>query len=164
MRPVLGIWQRSAARTKERSTSPLAHGSSRAQTCAAMTSCVPARFPIRFDSLYGLLSKALFMSPDDSFVDVTDRDVAVRMGIGFRATFPRSAITGTKLVSREPLSRGVHGMFGRWLVNGSGKGLATISLEPPQRGYVCGVPVRISELTISLKSPETLVNILANPS
>jgi hypothetical protein len=121
---------------------------------------VPARFPIRFDNLYGLLSKALTIFPDNSFVDVTDRDVSVRMGWAFRAKFPRSAITGTKRVEREPISRGVHGMFGRWLVNGSGKGLLSISLAPAQRGYVCCVPVNISELTISFDDPEQIAEIL----
>jgi hypothetical protein len=44
----------------------------------------------------------------------------------------------------------VHGFRGRWLVNGSGRGILSIQLTPAQRAYVMGVPIRLRELLVSV--------------
>lgn len=54
---------------------------------------------------------------------------------------------------RKPISRGVHGWAGRWLVTGSGDGIVNIILEPTQRAYVMGFPVRLRNLLISVEDP-----------
>jgi len=54
---------------------------------------------------------------------------------------------------QKPLSRGVHGFAGRWLVNGSGQSIVGINLEPRQRGYVLGLPVRLRNLLVSVEEP-----------
>jgi hypothetical protein len=77
------------------------------------------RFPILFEPWYRVLSTALFLSPSSSYVEVGDDQVHVRLAWGFRASFPRAAVKGTSLVDDHPLSRGVHGWAGKWLVNGS---------------------------------------------
>src|SRR5215831_10852059 len=99
------------------------------------------RFPIRFDAWYRALSTAVLVSPSDSYVEVDGEEVFVKMAWVFRARFARSAIDIAGPRGGRPISRGVHGFRGRWLVNGSGQGLISIQLRPPQSGYVLGVPV-----------------------
>ncbi len=65
-------------------------------------------------------------------------------------------------MEKRPLSRGVHGFAGRWLVNGSGRGILTIDLEPVQRGYVMGFPVRIRQLMVSVQDPSKLAAALTD--
>jgi hypothetical protein len=50
-------------------------------------------------------------------------------------------------------SWGVHGWKQRWLVNGSSHGIVVLSIDPPARARVVGVPVRVRELAISLDDP-----------
>jgi hypothetical protein len=118
------------------------------------------RFPISFDTAYGVLSTALFMPPSVSYVQIDGDEVAVRMGWGFRACFARSAVQSIAPLRSAPLSRGVHGWWGRWLVNGSGRGIVTIDLSPPQRGYVMGFPVRLRQLMVSMEDPDGLAAAL----
>jgi hypothetical protein len=126
-----------------------------------MTQTGAARFPMRFDPGYRMLSAALLLRPSDSFVEVEGGEVRVRMAWGFRARFPRSAVASASDFDRRPLSRGVHGFSGRWLVNGSGEGIVRIALEPPQRAWVLGFPVRLRELLVSVESPAGLRAALA---
>ncbi len=117
------------------------------------------RFAIRFDSWFRGLSTALFLRPSQAYVEVGD-DVEVRMAWAFRARFPRSAIESAQRVDRAPLSRGVHGIAGRWLVNGSGRGVVALLLAPEQRARVMGVPVRLRELLVSVDEPAALIAAL----
>jgi hypothetical protein len=120
------------------------------------------RFQIKFDASYALLSKALFISPTDSYVEIVQNEVLVRMGWAFRTTFDRSRVTGTSPLDKQiPLTRGVHGWAGRWLVNGAGDGLVAIDLEPRQRAYVMGFPVRLRQLQVTVDDPLALVAALA---
>src|SRR5262245_8835365 len=115
------------------------------------------RFPIGFDRWYGALSSLIGLPPSMAYVELNGSDVEVRMGWAFRARFPRSAIVSTSALRMRPLSRGVHGFGGRWLVNGSGRGILSMRLYPAQRAYVMGIPVRLRELLISVREwPELL--------
>jgi hypothetical protein len=118
------------------------------------------RFPIRFDPWYAILSSALFLPPANSYVEVNDEEVRVRMAWAFRSRFPKTAVTLATETHGRPLSRGVHGFAGRWLVNGSGQGILTISLTPAQRGYVMGFPVRLRQLMVSVVEPSALAAAL----
>ena len=120
-----------------------------------------ARFSIRFDSSYRVLSSALLLSPADSFVEIGGDQVRVHMAWAFRARFPRSAVVSATEHQKKPLSRGVHGFAGRWLVNGCGEGIVNIVLEPSQRGYVMGFPVRLRNLLVSVDDPAGLMTALA---
>jgi hypothetical protein len=122
------------------------------------------RFPIRFDGWYAGLSSALLLFPSSSYIEVTGDTVHVRMGWGFRTTFPKSAIVSIEPMEGSPMSRGVHGFAGRWLVNGSGDGLIVISLEPRQRAYVMGIPIRLSQLMISMVDPAAVESRLGPKS
>jgi hypothetical protein len=114
------------------------------------------RFPIRFDSWYGVLSSALLLPPSSSYVEVSDGQVVVRMGWGFRARFPVATVAKTSRLAQKPLSRGVHGWDGRWLVNGSGEGIVVIDLNPAQAARMLGFPVRLRQLMVSVTDPDGL--------
>jgi hypothetical protein len=45
-------------------------------------------------------------------------------------------------------------------VNGSGSGIVSIALEPRQRGYVLGFPVKLRELLVSVEDPSGLLDAL----
>jgi hypothetical protein len=122
----------------------------------------PQRFPIRFDEWYGVLSRVLFLPPAGSYVEVDSQQVRVQMSWAFRSCFPREAVVSAEETTERPLSRGVHGFAGRWLVNGSGQGILSINLIPDQLGYVMGFPVRLQQLMVSVTSPEALAVALRN--
>jgi hypothetical protein len=119
------------------------------------------RFPIRFDTAFRVLSRMLLLSPDEAYVDVADDLVHVKFSWAFRATFPRSSVATTTMYPRKPLSRGVHGFGGRWLVNGAGDGILDLAFEPAQRAYVLGWPVTLRRLFVSLDDPKGLAASLA---
>jgi hypothetical protein len=123
-----------------------------------------ARFPIRFDRWYEALSRALFISPSDSYVAIDGGHVTVRMAWAFEASFPCQAIARATPFDRQPVSRGVHGWRGRWLVNGSGVGILRIELSPGQRARVLGVPVGLRELLVSVDDPARLASALGRAS
>jgi hypothetical protein len=120
------------------------------------------RFAIKFDPLYAGLSSFLLLFPSSSYVDISGAEVSVRMGWAFRATFERSRVAKTApLGTRIPLTRGVHGWAGRWLVNGSGDGILVVDLEPAARAYVLGIPVSLRQLLVSVDDPSALAAALA---
>src|SRR3982751_3681280 len=111
------------------------------------------RIPIRFDPWYKTLSSVLGLPPSSSYVEVSDDRIHVRMGWAFRATFPRAAIASTEIAAQRPLSRGVHGFAGRWLVNGSGDRILTIALDPAQLCHVLGLSLSLRKLMVSVDEP-----------
>jgi hypothetical protein len=115
-----------------------------------------AHFPITFESWYRVFSSAVGLLPSSSYVDVEGDQVVVRMGWAFRTRFPRSAVVSVSKLGRRPVSRGVHGFAGRWLVNGSGDGITSLELNPRQRAYVLGLPVGLRELQVSVSNPAGL--------
>lgn len=118
------------------------------------------RFPIKFDPWYRWLSTVLFLAPSGAYVEVSGEEVRVQMGWAFRSRFRKMAVVSTTQMSKRPLSRGVHGFAGRWLVNGSGRGILAIDLSPTQRGHVIGFPVRLRQLIVSVEEPEALAAAL----
>jgi hypothetical protein len=124
----------------------------------------PERISIRFDDWYGGLSTVLGLPPSKSYVEIDGDMVHVRMGWAFRSKFPIAAIVSAKETNENPMSRGVHGFAGRWLVNGSGQGILAIELNPSQRGYVLGFPVRLRQLKVSVSEPAGLAALLKKGS
>lgn len=95
----------------------------------------------------------------NSYVDVSDGLVRVRLGFAFDATFPSDAVQNVgHLKGRTPYSIGAHGWRGRWLVNGARRPLVTIDLDPTQRARVLGVPVKLHQLTVSVDEPDALID------
>jgi hypothetical protein len=120
------------------------------------------RIQISFDSWCRYLSFLVGLPAAGAYLKLSNDDVEVRMGWAFRSRFPRSAIRAVLSPNRRPLSRGVHGFGGRWLVNGSGDGIVSVQLEPAQRAYVVGVPIRLRELLVSVEDPGALTAGLQN--
>jgi len=94
-------------------------------------------------------------------VEVTADDVQVRFGAMFRADVPRSAVRSARPATGPVLGWGAHGWRGRWLVNGSSSGRVTIEIDPVQRAWVTGVPVKLRELTVSVDDPDSFLAALA---
>lgn len=117
------------------------------------------RFPIRFTGANRAMA-VLGMRPANSFLDVGDDTVDVRMGWAFRASVPRAAIRTAAPDDGRVLGWGVHGWRGEWLVNGSSGGLVRIELDPPQRAKAALVPVRLRVLRVSVEDPDGLLAIL----
>ena len=82
------------------------------------------------------------------------------MGWAFRARLPRASVLSAERWPGRTPSRGVHGFNGRWLVNGSGKGLVSIRLDPPQRAFAVGFPIRLRELIVSVDDPPAVLAAL----
>lgn len=122
------------------------------------------RFPVTFDSWYRVLSTVLGLPPSSAYVQLTGDDVEVRMGWAFRSRFPRSAVSSASALDIRPISRGVHGFGGRWLVNGSGRGILRVELSPAQRGYVMGIPIRLRELLLSVGDVSAVAAALTGSS
>ena len=120
------------------------------------------RFPISFDSAYRLLSSVLLLPPSASYIDVGPTEISVRMGWAFHSVFPRAAVASASEYASRPLCRGVHGFAGRWLVNGSGRGIVDITVSPPQRAYVMGFPIRLRHLLVSVDEPIAFTNALSS--
>lgn len=119
------------------------------------------RTPISYGALHPLL-RVTGIPPSRAWVEVDDETLRVRMGWAFRADVPRASITAARpLAGRRPLSIGVHGWRGRWLVNGSRSGLVVVDIEPAERARVCGVPVSLTRLTVSVENPDGLVAALS---
>lgn len=129
-------------------------------TTATVAADETPSFPISFDSWYRVLSSLVGLRPSRSYVALGQEQVEVRMGWAFRSRFPRSAIASAAALDMQPLSRGVHGFAGRWLVNGSSRGILSIHLVPTQRAYVMGVRVQLRELLVSVGEPSRLAQLL----
>ena len=104
--------------------------------------------------------------PRSCWIDVGPDQLEVKMSFGFHATFPRSAVQAARVWhGRRPISIGVHGWGGRWLVNGTRENTVIIDLSPTQRARVLGFPVRLTQLLVSPEQPDDLVAAIqpANP-
>lgn len=116
--------------------------------------------PISYGPLMRRFMGVLGLGPRFSGVDVDTSTVRVRLGWGFRTRIPRGSIAAVTLPAGRVLSRGAHGFLGRWLVNGAGTGLVTMTIEPRTRAWVLGVPIRLRELTVSVDDPAGLAALL----
>jgi hypothetical protein len=117
------------------------------------------RFAIRYGIARPLLS-ILGMGPAFSGIDLGDDRMKVKMGWVFRVSVPRASVRGAEPSSGLVGGIGVHGWNGRWLVNGAATGLVTIDIDPKARAFVCGFPVRLRRLRVSVDNPEELAAAL----
>jgi hypothetical protein len=122
------------------------------------TTVASSRFEIRYATLLKPLLMAMGMAPAQSGIEVTPEELRVQMGWAFRATIPICDVRHAKRsVPALILGWGVHGWAGRWLVNGSRKGVVQIEIDPAARGRVMGVPVRLATLLVSVVEPEKFI-------
>ena len=115
------------------------------------------RHEFRYDRWCGWLLGLFGTGRRHSEVVVDADTVRVRMGWAFRADLPRASIAERRRSDGRVYGWGVHGWRGRWLVNGSSKGLVTLVIAPPVPARVCGVRVRLREVRLSLVDPDALL-------
>jgi hypothetical protein len=93
-----------------------------------------------------------------SRVTVDADRILVRMGYGFSSAVDRVAVRSISMWNGRVWSRGVHGWRRKWLVNGSSHGIVVLSIVPPAPARMLGLPIRVSELAISLEDPTGFVD------
>jgi hypothetical protein len=92
-----------------------------------------------------------------------DRErVKVWMGWAFSVTIARDRIQRV-IRSRDVWwAIGLHFTFGhRWIVNGAPGNIVTMVLDPPCRGRVWAIPIKIRQLSVSVLQPDALVQALS---
>ncbi len=119
-----------------------------------------ARFAFRYDRWCGWILGIFGSGRRFSRVIVTNSDLDVQLGVAFRAMVPLSSIVSASPWTGRVFGWGAHGWGGRWLVNGSSKGIVVLHLEPVAKGRVLGIPVTLRELAISMEDPGGLVAAL----
>ena len=113
---------------------------------------------ISFDRWYRPLAVPLGLGPGRSDVSIAGGILHVSMGWGFSADIPLASITDAAPAKGPFLGWGVHGWRGRWLVNGSSKGVVELSIDPPVQARVVGVPTTLRSLLVSVTDPAALIS------
>ena len=117
---------RSAGRSRRRTARPEA--TSVALVARAGRDTGPMRFAISYSTPDAPAARSCSAwGPGAASSIVGDDTVDVRMGWAFHVTIPRSAVGGVEHAEPVRFTRGVHGWNGRYLVNGRGDGLVTIT-------------------------------------
>jgi len=120
---------------------------------------------MRFDIAYGRtgpLLTATGMPPSRAYLEIGDVDLHVHMSWAFSAKVPLASITNVEALSGKKASIGVHGWNGKWLVNGQQDQLVRIDIDPAAaiKAKVGPVPVKLTELTVSVTEPDAFVTTL----
>ena len=108
-----------------------------------------------------LLLGSLGLGASRAWVEIDDAWIEVRMGWAFHARFARRSVRAAKRSERRVISQGVHGGHGRWLVNGTTRGVVRIDLAPDQEARAIGRRVRLSSIEVSVEDPVALVAALS---
>jgi hypothetical protein len=131
------------------------HPARRRRTLDRMTFAL-ARGPLVVRALMGLVAV-----PERSRrVDLDDDVLEVRLGWSFHLRVPRETVVAALRDRGRITGIGAHGWRGTWLVNTSAHGLVRLELDPPGRASVCGVPVRVRMLRVSLADPDAFLALL----
>ena len=104
------------------------------------------------------------MGPKHSEISIEDGNLHVSVGWGFRATIPLTSIKEAEPTHERFYSAGVHGRRGRWLVNGSTKGIVELTIDPPVRAHAIGRPTTLRTLLVSVTDPDALISAVAPAS
>jgi len=123
-------------------------------------------FTVSFNPFLRVVMTPLLTGPRHCSVVVDRDEVRVTMGLGgwaFSGRIPRHALTSVRRIDGPVWAWGAHGWRGRWLVNGSSRGLVQLAIEPAARAHTLGFPVRLAQLTLSLDEPDAFVAELGSP-
>ena len=123
------------------------------------------RFELSFSPFMRGAMTPMFAGPRRCRVVVTSDRLSVVMGSGgwaFWGTVPRSSITQVERVTGPVWAWGAHGWRGRWLVNGSSRGLVRITIRPAGRGRCLAFPIALRQLTLSLDEPDQFIAVLGS--
>ena len=116
---------------------------------------------LRYERWFLPIFAPLGLGPGQSDVRIEDGNLRVQMGWGFRGTIPLSSIKKAEPNNDKMYALGVHGWRGRWLVNGSLKGMVELTIDPPVRAHVAGVPITLRTLWVSVTDPDALIAAVA---
>jgi hypothetical protein len=112
---------------------------------------------LRFDRWFLPLSVPLGLGPKNSDLRMENGDLHVKMGWGFVADIPLTSITKAEASNTRVYAAGVHFLGSRWLVNGSLKGLAALTIEPPAEAKVWRKSVKVGTLVLSVTDPDAFI-------
>lgn len=112
---------------------------------------------LRFDRWYLPLAVPVGLGPKNSELQVDGGNLHVKMGWAFLADIPLASIKSAEPANTRAYTAGVHYASGRWLVNGSGKGLVKLKIDPAAQAKVWKRSVTVSELWISVTDPDAFV-------
>lgn len=119
------------------------------------------RFPISFSGV-GRSMWLLGIRRAQCFVELTSDRLRVHLAWGFRLDAPLSSVRQAEHDHRRVWAWGAHGWRGRWLVNGSSRGIVRVHLDPDAQAR-CLVPVRVRDLRVSVDDPDGLIAALDRP-
>jgi len=113
---------------------------------------------LRYQRWFLPLATPLGLGPKRSDVSIRDDILHVAMGWGFSADIPLDSVTDARECHDRVFAIGVHGGWrGRWLVNGSSQGIVELTIDPPVRATVMGVPTTLRVLMVSVTDPSELI-------
>jgi hypothetical protein len=112
---------------------------------------------LRYERWFLPFSVPLGLGPKQSEVRIEGDMLHVKFGWGFRTEIPLSSINNAEPNTERVYAWGAHGFRGRWLVNGSSKGIVELTIDPPARAYVMGVPITLRTLDVSVTDPDGLI-------
>lgn len=121
------------------------------------------RHSFRYDQWCGWVLGLLGSGRRRSRVLVSESELDVQLGLAFRGVVPRSSIQAARQWQGSVFGWGAHGWRGKWLVNGSSKGIVVFDVEPPAEARVLGFKVSVRELAVSMEDPEGLCRALDMP-
>jgi hypothetical protein len=112
---------------------------------------------LRFDRWYRPLAVSVGLGPKQSDLRIESGNLHVKMGWAFTADIPLTSITNAEVSNKRAYTAGVHFGFGRWLVNGSTKGLVALTIDPPVQAKMWRKSVTVRELWLSVTDPDAFV-------
>jgi hypothetical protein len=112
---------------------------------------------LRYERWYLPLVVPIGLGPKRSEVRVDGGALHVKMGWAFDAHIPLASITRAEPANEKVLTLGVHYSRGRWLVNGSGKGVVALTIEPPVDAKIVTRSASLHSLWISVTDPDALI-------
>jgi hypothetical protein len=118
------------------------------------------QFDIDYSRGNRFLMGLIGVGPRFSGVVIDQEEVGVRMRWAFSAHIPLASIHRVSSTVRPFFAWGAHGWRGRWLVNGSSKGIVALEIDPPARGWAIGFPLRLRVVYISLADPDRFITAL----
>lgn len=118
---------------------------------------------LRYERWYLPLSVAVGLGPKRSEVRVEAGTLHVKMGWAFDAHIPLASITSAERADDRAFTLGVHYSHGRWLVNGSGKGLVALTIEPPVEAKAVTRSISLRSLCVSVTDPDALIAACSGP-
>ena len=118
------------------------------------------RFPILFTGINKAMV-VLGVRQSNSWIDVSDTEIEVRLGWAFRGSVPRASIRSVEDDASPVWGWGAHGWKGTWLINGSSDNIVRVVIEPPARARALGLPVNLKVLRVSVADPDAFRQAIA---